>query len=287
MTRAKIILDSISPDGHRLTTFEVKYHRYMLPEMNTHRKFSRNTASSRAISYAKMRQSIIDDPAFPSSWRLEKKGMQGGELLSAEDQELAGERWLVARDQAIKVADELHGLGVHKSTVNRILEPFQYVTSIISATDFSGFFDQRCNPQAQDDIRIAAEAMRAAYDASTPRVAAYGVWHCPYITPEDIAQADEMKIYGPERQELFKQISVARCARVSYLTQDGKREWDKDLILYNRLITAVPGHWSPAEHVATPENPATTEFFKTPGNFYGWTQLRHHLEYPELFHEIG
>jgi hypothetical protein len=36
---AKIICDSISPDGIRLTTMECKFHRMILAEVNTHRQF--------------------------------------------------------------------------------------------------------------------------------------------------------------------------------------------------------------------------------------------------------
>lgn len=271
---AKVILDSISSNGDRLTTLQVEIHRYMLPEFNTHRKFSRNSASSRAIPYAKMRKKALETPVLPSSWRAEQKGMQGGEFLDEAHQDFATRKWLHARDQAVRAADELHTAGVHKSTINRLLEPFLPHTIIVSSTDYTGFFEQRCNPQAQDDIRIAAEAMREACYSSTPQPLRHGQWHTPYITKDDWTQASAEDLDMAQQRDLFKKISAARCARVSYLSQSGKREWDKDIDLYDRLVTS--GHWSPFEHVATPERPGV----QTPGNFDGWRQWRHELEFP-------
>lgn len=266
---AKVICDSVSPYGVRLTTLEVKYHRFVLAEMNTHRAFSRNTASSRAIPYRKMRDNIMNDPALPLSWPTEQKGMQGGLAL---DDSIVGsciEEWFTALNQTVVIADKLYVLGLHKSVINRLLEPFQYVTSIISATDWQGFFDQRDSELAQPEIREAARAMQKAYDLSSPQRVGRGEWHLPYITSDDLEQAYNNGLTKHQTTETFKQISAARCARVSYLTHDGKRDWSADLTLYSRLVTAFPPHWSPLEHVATPSP------MLEPGNFNGWAQLRH------------
>lgn len=268
---ARVICDSVSPYGVRLTTLEVKYHRFVLAEMNTHRAFSRNTASSRAIPYKKVRDSVRDDPAIPLSWPNERKGMQGGEELDEGLMISCEGLWLKARDLAVENADKLHILGLHKSVINRLLEPFQYVTSIISATDWQGFFDQRDSELAQPEIREAARAMRKAYDLSSPQRVGRGEWHLPYITSDDLEQAYNNGLTKHYTTETFKQISAARCARVSYLTHDGKRDWSADLTLYSRLVTAFPPHWSPLEHVATPSP------LPEPGNFNGWAQLRHNI----------
>jgi thymidylate synthase ThyX len=114
---------------------------------------------------------------------------------------------------------------------------------------------------AQPEIRVAAEAMRAAYDASTPVAVPHGQWHTPYVHDEDGDLDDETK----------RQVSAARCARVSYLTHDGRRDIEKDLVLYDRLVTARPPHWAPLEHVATP----ATDDEAPLGNLRGWRQLRH------------
>lgn len=275
---AKVICDSVSPYGVRLTTMEVKYHRFILAEMNTHRVFSRNTASSRAIPYKKVRDSVMDDPALPLSWPQERKGMQGGEELSIAAIIGAENQWLKARDLAVETADRLHTLGLHKSVINRLLEPFQYVTSIITATDWQGFFDQRDSELAQPEIREAARAMRRAYDLGSPQRVGRGEWHLPYITSDDLLEAHERHYDRHQTQSVFKMLSSARCARVSYLTHTGKRDWNADLQLYSRLVTAYPPHWSPLEHVATPTA------FPVAGNFRGWAQLRHSITMREVTH---
>lgn len=273
---AKVICDSVSSYGKRLTTIEVKYHRFVLAEMNTHRKFSRNTASNRAIPYKKMRESVLLDPAIPLAWPNERKGMQGGDELQDTVIGLCEEQWLTARDKAVESADKLYELGLHKSVINRLLEPFQYVTSIISATDWFGFWEQRDSELAQPEIREAARAMRAAYDVSLPRLVRLGDWHLPYITSDDLQEAYERNYDKIKTTQVFKMLSAARCARVSYLTHVGKRDWSADIDLYIKLVNAYPPHWSPLEHVAAPCN------YPCPGNFNGWQQLRHRLPMKEI-----
>lgn len=264
---AKIIADSISATtGERLTTMEVVTHRFVLAEFNTHRVFSRNSASSRAIPVAKMLERVIADPALPLSWPREQSGMQGGDELSPAERADAEEWWLGARDLALDSAKGLVALGVHKSVVNRLLEPFLWHTIIVSSTEWENFFAQRCSPLAQPEIRVTAELMREALDNSEPVKLAPGDWHLPYITAEDL---EACMLVGADP----RQVSVARCARVSYLTHDGVRNPKVDVGLYIKLCSADPPHWSPLEHVATP----TIAGIETPGNFTGWDQLRHYI----------
>ena len=68
---AKIIADSISPQNNRLTTFLVTFPRIILSEINTHRMFSRNTSSSRAIPFEKMVGAVQNDPFVPIAWQKE------------------------------------------------------------------------------------------------------------------------------------------------------------------------------------------------------------------------
>jgi thymidylate synthase ThyX len=270
---AKVILDSVSPRGDRLTTVEAVMHRFVLAELNTHRVFSRNSASSRAIPVKKQLQRVIDEPAMPLVWPVEQSGMQGGQEMSPDAQKRAEELWLEARDHAVSVASALTnafrapegGLiePLHKSLVNRLLEPFMWHTCIISSTEWSNFFGLRCNPMAMPEIRAVAEAIRDAREASTPQELDYGGWHMPYLRAEDHIMENDLTL---------PKISAARCARVSYLTHDGVRDPDKDVELYERLISANPPHSSPLEHVATPSEP---HWFDNPGNFTGWYQLRH------------
>lgn len=279
---AKVIADSVSPLGNRLTTLEVELHRFVLAEFNTHRKFSRNSASSRAIPYSKIREKVLRSPAIPLSWPNEQKGMQGGEELSETSQITAELRWLEARDSAVDSADKLHKLGVHKSVINRLLEPFLSHTIIVSATDWSGFFAQRCHPAAQPEIRVAAEKMRQAFQDSKPDEVDWGQWHLPYTSDEERAAMPlkfskngyRLQDWAFVNANPILKISAARSARVSYLTHDGVRDIEKDIDLFDKLARHVPPHASPLEHPACAEVPQPGIFT---GNFYGWYQLRHFL----------
>lgn len=260
---AKVIADSISETSARLTTMEVVMHRFVLAEFNTHRVFSRNSASSRAIPVAKQLARVQTDPAVPISFPTEKKGMQGGEELAGRSRAIATDDWLSARDSAVEAALDMISNGVHKSVINRILEPFMWHTVIVSSTEWDGFWRQRCSPLAQPEMRAAAEAMYAAYLASSPHGLRLGEWHLPYIQDEDAGIFDR------------RWVSAARCARVSYLTHDGRRSVVADLELYDRLVNADPPHASPLEHVATPILQANHPGVR--GNFTGWRQLRHEV----------
>ncbi len=258
---ATVIADSISPAGVRLTTIEVTLHRFVLAELNTHRVFSRNSASSRAIPVSKQVARVVHDPAIPVEFGANQPGMQAAAPLEGAEHEAALATWLQARDAAVEAVERLAELGVHKQVTNRILEPFMWHTVIITSTEWDGFWEQRCSPLAQPEIRWAAEAMRAAFDASTPAPVGLGEWHMPYVRDED----------GDLDLETAKAVSAARCARVSYLTHDGRRDIAKDIELYERLVTARPPHFSPLEHVATP----TADGDQPPGNLRGWAQVRH------------
>jgi thymidylate synthase ThyX len=158
----------------------------------------------------------------------------------------------------------LHELGVHKQLANRLLEPFMWVTVIVSATEWANFFTLRCHEDAQPEFQKVALMVAEALAVSTPRPVGVGEWHLPYI------QADERAELSLAVQQ---QCSVARCARVSYLTHEGKRDIEKDKELYDRLLNGSGlGHWSPFEHVATPK--ATADPDPREGNYRGWLQYR-------------
>lgn len=263
---AKVIEDS-SWEDYRVTTMELVMHRFVLAEFNTHRRFSRNSASSRAIPVAKQLERVRTSPAIPLSWPAEQKGMQGGDEIAATAK--AEEEWLNARDWAVEAAEELAGTGVHKSIVNRLLEPFMWHTVVVTSVEWDNFFHQRCSPLAQPEIQAVAYAMRDALEDSKPRSMEPGQFHMPYLDGETIAEVTSME---PDGNDVLTKVSAARCARVSYLTQDGVRDYEKDLELYERLVTADPAHWSPLEHVCRP--PEAHEG-RVPGNLAPFVQLRH------------
>lgn len=274
---AKIILDSVSSAGHRLTTMEITCHRFVLAEFNTHRMFSRNSASSRAIPVVKQLDRVRETPAYPLVWPAEQKGMQGGAEL--REGELNDAQWLFdeIREHTVrKVTAYVQGHApeqrLHKSLLNRLLEPFMWHTIIVSATEWENFFRQRCSPLAQPEIRAVAELMQKAYKNSTPQEVGFGGWHTPYMDDEDF------KACGASGEDP-RHVSAARCARVSYLTHDGKRDVQLDADMFNRLRDPGEGppHASPLEHVATPCRGHVKVGSSHQGNFHGWDQLRHQV----------
>ncbi len=239
----KILADSISPLGKRLTTREWRYPRNIHSEIMTHKMFSKNSASSRAIPPEKLIQSIIDDPFVPKYIGANQKGMQAGEELSAEQKIVARELWLSGRDNAVTTAKQLMALGIHKQVVNRIIEPWMWITIIISATENANLWGLRCHKDAEPHFQELAYLDRALVEASMPRVLQEGEWHLPLVDFDDeidrsLTPADLIK------------VAVGRCARVSYLTHEGKREPAKDVELHDKLMVQSPLHASPAEHVA-------------------------------------
>ena len=262
---ARVVLDSVAPSGRRLTTMEVRYPRYIHAEVLTHRLFSRNSASSRAIPVRKMIEQVKEHPTLFVWWSKAQKGMQAREELAREEKERALTDWLWGRDQAVETAERLLARGMHKQNVNRALEPYSWMTVILSATSWANFFRLRTHRDAQPELQHIAGLMQEAYLASTPQSLTQGEWHTPYI------QLDEQNLPLEQR----KSISTGRCARVSYLTHAGAREIQADLDLHDRLVGSTdtelnePGHWSPFEHVAQ----ALAEDVPV-GNFRGWKQYR-------------
>ncbi len=146
--QATIIADSTNPQGDRITTMMVTFPRFILAELNTHRMFSRNSASSRAIPFEKMLESVEKDPFIPIAWQKDHKGMQGTEYIT-DPQEILECRneWLFARDQAIFSAEILSERNnVTKQLCNRLLEPFMWHTVLVTSTEWDNFFQLR-SPQ--------------------------------------------------------------------------------------------------------------------------------------------
>lgn len=295
---AKIIADSISPDNIRLTTLQLRYPRFIHAEFMTHRTFSRNASSSRAIPVERLIRDVIEDPVYPSFWGANQKGMQakeecfhkvgiGGKAGTRE------EMWDRARNDAAYYAQKFADAGYHKQIVNRLLEPFSHINVVVTATEWDNFFALRCHPDAQPEMRILAETIRNEIDSCEPKQISYGQnhpfnWHLPYVGedewknwPQDLRDGGDGYSAEDCRDNLIK-LSVARCARVSYFTHEGKPpNITDDLRLYDRLVGSSPLHASPAEHQATPDERAPIYNWKNlrlQGNFRGWIQYRKILE---------
>lgn len=271
-----ILADSISKHGHRLTTFQVTFPRYILAEWNTHRVFSRSSASSRAIPVEKQLKRIEEDPFIPFYWGKNQKGMQADEELPAPDQRKAEAAWhLDAAAAAMRIAQYLLKLGVHKQVTNRLLEPFMWHTVVNTATEHDNFFGLRRHRDASPEFKRIADLMGEAYAASTPLYLNDGEWHLPFVRGHEIQLASGLEgpreigwmvegQFVPTKEidwERWAQISVGRCARVSYLTHDGQRDLEADVKLaMERLLPS--GHMAPLEHAARPMTDHELDLFR-------------------------
>jgi thymidylate synthase ThyX len=281
---AKVIEDSVSPDGVRLVTMQLRYPRFVHAEFMTHRVFSRNASSSRAIPVAKMIEQVRTKPAKPVHWGKNQPGMQARAELEGIYLENTQALWEAAASHAADIATVMERQGAHKQVVNRILEPFQWISVIVTATEWDNFFELRDHPDADPNIALLARMMKSEMDLSTPvRRGVYNAkgptafdWHLPYVT------LDERTIYMLRPRYLAK-LSAARCARVSYLTHEGKvPDPSKDVELYDKLVGSRPLHASPVEHQAYPAIGANVRS----GNFRGWVQHRKLVE-AEVWGDAG
>lgn len=303
---AKIIADSISPSGKRLTTMQLRYPRFIHSEFMTHRVFSRNASSSRAIPVKTMLENIGDDPAMPVKWGKNKPGMQDdGSLNEIEEEHVMG-IWASACQHAIHSAERMLRMPEppHKQVINRLLEPFMHIDVIVTSTEWDNFFGLRCHEDADPTIQKLAETMLTSYNKSVPKEIAHGDWHLPYIDDDTVADivmhvlADhddyiDDDLLRFEATEVAIKCSTSRCARVSYLTHDGKKPTiEADLKLFEKLCGAQPMHASPAEHQSTPDlylcDDVVQGYHKSHlhGNLQGWIQHRK-LMPDEYIHDSG
>lgn len=255
---AELICDSVNPYGDRLSTFVLTYPRFIHSEIMSHRVFSRNAQSSRAIPTARRVEGVRNDPVMPITWLKNQPGMVAKDVL-IDDVEQAQQVWRQAAKAAADSAEALAKLGLHKQWTNRLLEPFDTITVVLSGTTFENFFALRTASDAQPEICELALQMQELLRTSTPRKLYVGLWHLPFIDPEEDITLDDAIVK-----------SVAACARVSYLNHDGTdRSLEKDRQLVERLV--LSGHWTPLEHQATPTRSQCA-------NYTGWMSRRYVLQ---------
>lgn len=267
MFEAKVIADSVNAmTNKRIVTMQLQYPRFIHSEFMTHRVFSRNAMSSRAVPTAKLVEQVLNDAAAPIHWGKNEPGMSASKELEGNALGAARFMWAEAADYAAKAAQVLDGLGAHKQIVNRILEPFQWMHTVVTSTEWENFFALRAHPDAQPEIQHLAYMMEEAMKRSEPTVRHINQWHLPYVL-----QAERENL----QTDILIKCSVARCARVSYLNHDGSApDIQKDLKLYERLVGSVPRHASPAEHQAM-----AMRATESSNNFKGgWKQYRDILE---------
>ena len=277
---AQVIEDSISEDGVRLTSLQLRFPRFILAELNTHRQISKNARSTRAVPTLKLIDEVRTKPFIPVKWLKNKPGMQATEPMSPEDAVKAESLWRQAAASAADYAEALFATGLHKQWAGRVLEPFMWVDSLVSSTHWANFEALRAHEDAQPEIEVLAEAIIAARAASEPKLLKSGEWHLPYVTKIERSVVPIAELL---------QYSTARCARVSYMPFDGNSSPEKEIERYFNLVGSTPIHASPAEHQATPDKRRVVagnvlfgkKDWESPelhGNFFGWKQHRKQIQ---------
>jgi hypothetical protein len=276
MITAKVIQDSLSRAGVRITTMELEYPRFIHGEFMTHRVFSRNAASSRAIPVAKMLELVLESAAQPVVWGLNQAGMQASKVHS--DPTACEMAWHMAAKSAAKSAVKLHELGLHKQIANRVLEPFQTMKTVVTATEWDNFFTLRDHSDAQPEMQVLAREMILAMESSTPLQLDNGEWHVPYVDRK--RETDGTLVYwagqfclGSASKEALM-VSSSCCAQVSYRVLD--TSLNKAMFVYDKLINSTPIHASPFEHQGMSTEMVRTSEFS--GNLRGFKQYRKTLE---------
>ena len=277
------VVAASSHKGMHVTTLELEYPRIIHSEMMTHREFSRNAASSRAIPVKTMINNIRKNMFVPVYWGKNQSGMQAKEQLTGVRRFLAKSLWIIGGHINLLGASLLNAVGVHKQLANRNLEYISYIKTIVTSTSFDNFLALRDHEDAQPEIQAVAKKLKLHLAAANREELAVGEWHTPYVEHrrDDLGNL----IYGRGLDvETAKQVSVSCIAQVSYRKAD--TSVDKALAIFDKLATSIPVHASPFESVLTP--PAVHDFKgitainmtngnKLSGNSKGWIQYRHLL----------
>jgi len=239
MYAAKVLADSMAPNGVRLVTMEVTFPRFILAEFNTHRMFSRNSASSRAIPLERRIAQVRANPFVPEAFGANKSGMQAGADLGGWKAVVARWLWLLAAKFCVLIAWGMSHLGIHKQHANRVIELWAWHTVVVSATEWENFFRLRTHKDAQPEMQIVAKMMRDAHTSSVSLLLKEGDWHLPYVTSDERSSLSES-------QEVA--LSVVKCAAVSFERQNTERTREAVTARHDAMIKSA--HWSPFEHVA-------------------------------------
>lgn len=275
----RVVKFSVSDFGIPLITVHMRYWRGIHSELMTHRAFSRNARSSRAVPVHKMLEEVKNYPFVPKHWGSNQKGMQAGSECNAEvnldelDEWYSREgAWVEASKFAAMTAKGYSDAGYHKQVANRLLEPFMMIDTLVTSTDWSNFMALRDHSDAEPHMRDLAVATFEAFRESRDqiRVLKPGQWHLPYVTPDEENELD---------LSVLKKISAARCARISLSPFDGNGSVEAEVDRYDKLVSSWPVHASPVEHQATPDDRVYTphpvwEHPREHRNFRGWRQNR-------------
>ena len=268
--QVEVILASKGPHQSKpLYTIRMRYPRIIHGEIMTHRVFSRNARSSRAVPVKTMLDEVLNIPFIPWHWGKNQKGMQANQECNNpviipnsyvnywdSDTPISREAaWLYASERTVEVAEAFMEADYHKQIPNRLLEPFSWIDTLITATEWDNFLWLRDHTDAEPHLQDLARLVRQAIDNADVEELKPGQWHLPYITEEDW-KTEETQSQTDSHLWLCK-ISAARCARISYKPFDGDASYERELERYDSLVTADLVHASPLEHQATPDKMCT------------------------------
>lgn len=268
---AAVVQASVAENSSsRIVTMHLRYPRIIHGEVMTHRVFSRNARSSRAVPVKTMLNEVRNTPFVPWHWGKNQKGMQADEEYDAPVQLFQAEgnvgyywasredAWLDACAKAACAAEGFMNAGYHKQLANRLLEPFSWIDTLITSTSWANFLHLRdhgdAEPHFQDLAKLVRKALEEVRDKKLFQNLLPGEWHLPYITESDrefVAEETDGDI-GKMLDMLLK-ISAARCARISYTPFDGNASYEREIERFNLLVTSERIHASPTEHQATPD----------------------------------
>jgi thymidylate synthase ThyX len=255
---AKVVAATKHPHGGKpIYTLQLRYPLIIHAELLTHRVFSRNSSSNRAVPTAKIIEEVVVNPFIPIEWGLNRPGMVALEV--ALDEHHCEQTWLNARDEAVATAHKLVELGLHKQIVNRVLMPFQHIDTLVTATEWDNFFKLRLQADVEPHMKKLAFEIGVAIDEVVFTEGSSR--HIPFVD-----KGDFLDHYYSAEKEL---ISAARCARVT--TRSAKADVSRDIELAHTLKNEK--HMSPFEHQAIPGK-ADEMYF----NLQGWKSLRYRLE---------
>lgn len=287
---AKVIADSISSSGKRMTTMELVFPRPILSELNTHKMLSKNSQSTRAVPLKSAIQYVQDNPFIPVWWGKNQAGMSAKEELDGSEQERAKHLWLSLRDSIIQYVQQMGDVNLHKQIAARPLEAFQMHKAIVSGTEWKNLLWLRNHHDAQPEFGELAKCIQTALDQSEPMLLHPGEWHLPYVNSKIVdrgSQAERLAYFSGETEidlETAKKVSASCCAQVSYRKLDESVE--KAISIFDKLFSGSRIHASPVEHQATPildvqESPwqeGVTHVDRNgdywSGNLCGWIQYR-------------
>lgn len=266
MIKSEVVLRTKNKKGFIVTTFVVEFPRIILPEVLTHRAWSRNTSSSRAVPFKRTLHQVITNPFVPVYWQKSHTGMQGNEYFTGEYESRLRNKWLKYRDECVSHAIELNSLNVSKQIVNRVLEPFVLCKMIITTGEegLINFFNLRCPIYESKKDKKKMEITKSKSMAEVHMQLLAQSMYLSVCDSDMVSSDTHIPFYDDIKE------SVEACARVSYNKIESSKNNLFQLLLEQK-------HMSPFEHILF-----STDDKERYYNMQGWKSLRYRIEQEKL-----